>query len=164
MWGTVALMRQDGSLLTAGAQQVLILTDLADLAGTSEGTPLEGPLVAVDARGAREGLESICHLLGGLALDTGRVRRWMSSRGGFAVEGPTPWSPATFADPVRLTQTERARWCVEVGGDALSALHPRGTGDGGSPARCRIGTWPGCWRRLAGTWKNTWTNLSPSTF
>ena len=68
--------------------------------------------MAVDARGARESLESICHLLGGLTLDTGRVRRWMSSRGGFTVEGPTPWSRAAFADLVRLPQTERPRWCV----------------------------------------------------
>ena len=112
MRGGVTLTRQDGSLLTAGAQQVLILTDLTDLAGASVDTPLEGVLVAVDARGARESLESICHLLGGLTLDTGRVRRWMSSRGGFTVEGPTPWSRAAFADLVRLPQTERARWCV----------------------------------------------------
>ena len=110
--GSVTLTRQDGSFLKAGAQQVLILTDLTDLAGVSVDTPLEGVLVAVDARGARESLESICHLLGGLTLDTGRVRRWMSSRGGFTVEGPTPWSRAVFADLVRLPQTERARWCV----------------------------------------------------
>ena len=110
--GAMTLTRQDGSLLTAGAQQVLILTDLTDLAGANVDTPLEGVLVAVDARGARESLESICHLLGGLTLDTGRVRRWMSSRGGFTVEGPTPWSRAAFADLVRLPQTERARWCV----------------------------------------------------
>lgn len=112
MRGAVTLTRQDGSLLTAGAQQVLILTDLTDLAGANVDTPLEGVLVAVDARGARESLESICHLLGGLTLDTGRVRRWMSSRGGFTVEGPTPWSRAAFADLVRLPQTERPRWCV----------------------------------------------------
>ena len=112
MRGAVTLTRQDGSLLTAGAQQVLILTDLTDLAGASVDTPMEGVLVAVDARGARESLEGICHLLGGLTLDTGRVRRWMSSRGGFTVEGPTPWSRAAFADLVRLPQTERARWCV----------------------------------------------------
>ena len=110
--GSVTLTRQYGSFLKAGAQQVLILTDLTDLAGVSVDTPLEGVLVAVDARGARESLESICHLLGGLTLDTGRVRRWMSSRGGFTVEGPTPWSRAAFADLVRLPQTERARWCV----------------------------------------------------
>lgn len=110
--GSVTLTRQDGSFLKAGAQQVLILTDLTDLAGVSVDTPLEGVLVAVDARGARESLESICHLLGGLTLDTGRVRRWMSSRGGFTVEGPTPWSRAVFADLDSLPQSERARWCV----------------------------------------------------
>mgnify|MGYP000837162962 CR=1 FL=1 len=112
MRGAVTLTRQDGSLLTAGAQQVLILTDLTDLAGANVDTPLEGVLVAVDARGARESLESICHLLGGLTLDTGRVRRWMSSRGGCAVEGPTDWSRAAFANLGCLPQSERARWCV----------------------------------------------------
>ena len=108
----MTLTRQDGSFLTAGAQQVLILTDLTDLAGASVDAPLEGVLVAVDARGARESLESICNLLGGLTLDTGRVRRWMSSRGGCAVEGPTHWSRAAFADLDRLPRSERARWCV----------------------------------------------------
>lgn len=112
MRGSVTLTRQDGSFLTAGAQQVLILTDLTDLAGASVDAPLEGVLVAVDARGARESLESICNLLGGLTLDTGRVRRWMSSRGGCAMEGPTHWSRAAFADLDRLPRSERARWCV----------------------------------------------------
>ena len=50
----MTLTRQDGSFLKAGAQQVLILTDLTDLAGVSVDTPLEGVLVAVDARVARE--------------------------------------------------------------------------------------------------------------
>ena len=110
--GSVTLTRRDGSFLTAGTRQVLLLTDLSDLAGAGVDTPLEGVLVAVDARGARESLESICSLLGGLTLDTGRVRRWMASRGGCAVEGPTHWSRAAFADLDRLPQSEQARWCV----------------------------------------------------
>ena len=110
--GSVTLTRRDGSFLTAGARQVLMLTDLSNLTGASVDATLEGILVAVDARGARESLESICNLLGGLTLDTGRVRRWMSSRGGCAVEGPTHWSRAAFADLERLPQSERARWCV----------------------------------------------------
>lgn len=110
--GSVSLTRRDGSFLTADARQVLILTDLSNLTGASADAPLEGILVAVDARGARESLEIICNLLGGLTLDTGRVRRWMTSRGGCAVEGPTHWSRAAFADLDRLPQRERARWCV----------------------------------------------------
>ena len=90
--GAVTLTRRDGSSLTAGARQVLSLTDLSNLTGASVDAPLEGILVAVDARGARESLETICNLLGGLILDTSRVRRWMTSRGGCAVEGPTHWS------------------------------------------------------------------------
>ena len=107
--GAVTLTRRDGSILTAGTRQVLLLTDLSDLSGASVDAPLAGILVAVDARGARESLQTICDLLGGLTLDTGLVRRWMASRGGCAVEGPTDWSRAAFANLGCLPQSERAR-------------------------------------------------------
>lgn len=110
--GSVSLTRRDGSCLTAGARQALILTDLSGITGASVNAPLEGVLVAVDARDARESLEIICNLLGGLTLDTVRVRQWMAGRGGCAVEGPTHWSRAAFADLDRLPRSERARWCV----------------------------------------------------
>ena len=110
--GAVTLTRRDGSALMAGARQVLLLTDLSGVVGASVDAPLEGVLVAVDARNARESLNTICTLLGGLTLDTGQVRRWMASRGGCAVEGPTDWSRAAFADLNRLPHSEQARWCV----------------------------------------------------
>ena len=110
--GAVTLTRRDGSALTAGPGQVLLLTDLSGVVGASAEVPLAGVLVAVDARNAKESLQTICHLLGGLTLDTNRVRQWMASRGGCAVEGPTPWSRAAFAQLERLPQKERARWCV----------------------------------------------------
>ena len=110
--GTVALTRRDGSVLRLGPRQVLLLTDLSGVAGASADGPLEGVLVAVDAQNARESLKTICGLLGNLSLDTGRVRRWMADRGGCAVEGPTDWSRAAFANLDCLPQSERARWCV----------------------------------------------------
>ena len=110
--GSMTLTRRDGSTLTAGARQVLLLTDLSGVVGASVDAPLEGILVAVDARNARESLNTICTLLGGLTLDTGQVRRWMAGRGGCAVEGPTDWSRAAFADLDRLPPGERERWCV----------------------------------------------------
>lgn len=110
--GAVTLTRRDGSALTVGPGQVLLLTDLSGVVGASAEVPLAGVLVAVDARNAKESLQTICHLLGGLTLDTNRVRQWMASRGGCAVEGPTPWSRAAFAQLERLPQKERARWCV----------------------------------------------------
>ena len=110
--GMLTLTRRDGSALRLGTRQVLLLTDLSDLSGASVDAPLSGILVAVDARGARESLQTICDLLGGLTLDTGRVRHWMASRGGCAVEGPSHWSQAAFADLDRLPRSERARWCV----------------------------------------------------
>ena len=110
--GTMALTRRDGSTLRLGARQVLLLTDLSGLAGARVDTPLAGILVAVDARGARGSLDTICDLLGGLNLDTGQVRRGMARREGCAVEGPTHWSRAAFADLDRLPRSEQARWCV----------------------------------------------------
>ena len=110
--GSMTLTRRDGSTLTAGARQVLLLTDLSSLTATRVDAPLKGVLVSVDARGARESLNTICTLLGGLTLDTGQVRRWMAGRGGCAVEGPTHWSRAAFADLDRLPHSEQARWCV----------------------------------------------------
>lgn len=57
--GTVTLTRRDGSALTAGARQVLLLTDASSLSAAKAGTSLEGVLVAVDARSARDSLEEI---------------------------------------------------------------------------------------------------------
>ena len=110
--GMVTLTRRDGSALRLGTRQVLLLTDISDLTDARVETGLKGVLVAVDARGARASLKAICDLLGGLALNTDQVRRWMVSRGGCAVEGPSHWSQAAFADLDRLPQSERARWCV----------------------------------------------------
>ena len=120
--GAVTLTRRDGSTLTAGARQVLLITDVSGLTGASADASLEGVLVAVDARNARESLNTICSLLGNLSLDTGQVRRWMDSRGGCAVEGPTHWSRAAFADLDRLPRGERARWCVWKSAELLYLL------------------------------------------
>ena len=110
--GMLTLTRRDGSALRLGTRQALLLTGISDLTDARVETGLKGVLVAVDARGVRESLKAICDLLGGLTLNTDQVRRWMVSRGGCAVEGPSHWSQAAFADLDRLPQSERARWCV----------------------------------------------------
>ena len=120
--GTVTLTRRDGSALTAGARQVLLLTDASSLSAAKVGTSLEGVLVAVDARSARDSLEALCALLGGLSLDTEQVRRWMASRNGCAVEGPSTWSRAVFANLDCLPQSEQARWCVWKSAELLYLL------------------------------------------
>ena len=122
--GTVTLTRRDGSALTAGARQVLLLTDASSLSAAKAGTSLEGVLVAVDARSARDSLETLCALLGGLSLDTEQVRRWMASRNGCAVEGPSTWSRAVFA-----------RWCVWKSAELLYLLSaPEGNAPNVLPA------------------------------
>ena len=127
--GSIALTRRDGSVLNLGPRQVLLLTDLSGLASARADDGLEGVLVAVDARSARESLAAICDLLGGLALDTGQVRRWMAVRGGCALEGPTHWSLAAFADLERLPRSEQGRWCVWKSVELLYLLSAGGTAD-----------------------------------
>ena len=139
--GAVTLTRRDGSALTAGARQVLLLTDLSGVVGASVDAPLEGILVAVDARNARESLNTICTLLGGLTLDTGQVRRWMAGRGGCAVEGPTDWSRAAFADLDRLPPGVRERWCVWKSVELLYLLS--------TPGRAEADTAPALEREAA---------------
>ena len=139
--GAVTLTRRDGSALTAGARQVLLLTDLSGVTGASADAPLEGVLVAVDARNARESLNTICSLLGGLTLDTGQVRRWMASQGGCAVEGPSDWSRAAFAHLDRLPSGEQARWCVWKSVELLYLLS--------APGRAEADTAPALEREVA---------------
>ena len=136
--GMVTLTRRDGSVLRLGTRQVLLLTDISDLTDARVETGLKGVLVAVDARGARASLKAICDLLGGLALNTDQVRRWMVSRGGCAVEGPSRWSQAAFADLDRLPQSERARWCVWKSVELLYLLSARGN---------QRRKWSRCWIR-----------------
>ena len=131
--GSITLTRRDGRILKPGARQVLLLTDLSGLASAGADGGLEGVLVAVDARNARESLQTICKLLGNLSLDTGQARRWMAGRGGCAVEGPSHWSRAAFADLERLPRSERARWCVWKSVELLYLLSAGGTG---GPAPC----------------------------
>ena len=158
--GSMTLTRRDGSTLTAGARQVLLLTDLSSLTATRVDAPLKGVLVSVDARGARESLNTICTLLGGLTLDTGQVRRWMAGRGGCAVEGPTHWSRAAFADLDRLPSGEQARWCVWKSVELLYLLSAPEKVETG-PRRWS-GRLPGRWRTPAGTWRSIWTSPLPS--
>ena len=110
--GSVTLTRRDGSALTAGTRQILLLSDSSSLADARIHAPLAGVLVTVDARKASDSLKTLCALLGKRSLNTGRVRNWMTSRGGCAVEGPGDWSRAVFANLDRLPQSEQTRWCV----------------------------------------------------
>lgn len=154
--GSITLTRRDNTILTASVRQVLLLTDLSDLSGASVDAPLAGILVAVDARGARESLQTICDLLGGLTLDTGRVRHWMASRGGCAVEGqptgagrPLP----TWAVSPRVSVRAGAcgnRWSCSI----CSAIRKN--------RRTQLWRWNvrrrGGWLRSAGIWRSTWTS------
>ena len=132
--GSVTLTRQDGSFLKAGPQQVLLLTDLAGFTGANVDAPLEGVLVAVDARAPRESLKK--HLQSAGRFDPGY-------RPGAAVDGhpgrlrgsrPHALEPGSLCRPGQPSQKRAGTLVrVEVGGTALSALHPGGTGEGCTP-------------------------------
>ena len=110
--GRLTLERRDGAGLSAGARELLLLSDASGLAAARFEGPAAGILVAVDGADARESLRAVCRLLGGLELDTGRVRRRMEARGGCALVGSTAWSQAAFDHLDRLPPAERGRYCV----------------------------------------------------
>ena len=92
--------------------------------------------MAVDARSARESLETICVLCWGASL-------WTQSRcgdgwpAGAAApwRGPAHWSRAAFANLDRLPQSEQARWCVWKSVELLYLLSaPEGTAQNVLPA------------------------------
>ena len=129
--GSMTLTRRDGSTLTAGARQVLLLTDLSSLTAVRVASLLEGILVAVDARNARESLQTICGLLGNLSLDTGQVRRWMAGRGGCTVEGPTyHLHPEPPGLPLRHHLQGELPPPVRPAGPRLATATADGTGGG----------------------------------
>ena len=111
--GMVTLTRRDGSVLRLGTRQVLLLTDISDLTDARVETGLKGVLVAVDARGARESLKTICRLLGRFGLEHGA-----RCGGGWPAGAAAPWRvPLPGARRPLLTwivcpRSERARWCV----------------------------------------------------
>ena len=133
--GRVILARRDGTALAAGGREVLLLTDISDLESARIDGGAAGILVAVDARGARKSLDTLCGLLGGLALDTGRVREWMARRRGCAAIGGTAWSRGVFEQLERLPAAEQGRYCAWKSVELLYLLSaPEERGQAEEPA------------------------------
>ena len=132
--GAVTLIRRDGPPLTVRDREILLLTDASALVSAEIHAPLAGVLVAVNARGARESLHTLCGLLGGLALDTGRVRHWMETQGGCAAIGKTAWSQAAFEQMEALPPGEQGRYCVLKSVELLYLFcAPEGQGEASRP-------------------------------
>lgn len=110
--GTVSVIKKDGQRLSADHRSILLLSSVSSLREVRIVGPLSGILVSVDAACARESLQTICSLLGGLALDTKQVRRQMAERDGCALIHATPWSQAVFSYIEGLPPNEQGRYCA----------------------------------------------------
>lgn len=110
--GGLILERTQGRTLRAEAGEILLLSDHSSLRGARIEGALEGLLVAVDARSARESLGRLCALMGGLELDIRQVRRRMGEQEGCALLRGLPWSRALFAFLEGLSPEEQGRYCV----------------------------------------------------
>lgn len=73
---------------------------------------LAGELVTIDTAAARQSLDRLCALLGGLQLDTRQVGELMRAHDGCAVIRDTAWSDAVFAALPPLPTMDRARYSV----------------------------------------------------
>ena len=125
--GSVTLTRRDGTSLTAGRQEVLVVTDSSSVSAAQVDAPLAGVLVAVDARRARESLEQLCGLLGGLSLEPAQVRRRIEEQQGCVSIGQSDWSRAVFTQLELLPAAEQCRYCVLKSVELLYLLCMRRT-------------------------------------
>ena len=94
-----------------GAGGVYLLSHAGEIRSFQISGDLRGILVAVDAKAARESFSAACAAMG-LRLDTGRVRRRMEERHGFAVLPETPWTRSTFACLEGLPEEAQGCYCV----------------------------------------------------
>ena len=128
--GTLTLELERGSV-SAGARDVLLLSDVSNVTSAQVEGPFAGILVAVDAKNARGILKRLGPLGGGLELATGRAGQYMRGRGGIEVLRATAWSRAVFESADSLPTSEQGRYCTLK---AVELLYLLSAGvDGGAP-------------------------------
>ena len=106
-------------LVLAGPAQIQCLRVLRER--------LNGVLVEVDAVLARDGLEKLGQLLGGMRFHLRRSEDLLCRYDGCTSVGDTPWSEAVFAALGELPAKERERYCALK---AAELLYLFGNGDG----------------------------------
>lgn len=129
--GRLTLQLFQGPLCAMEAPGVFLLSDSSGLRSCQCSTDLGGILVTVDAAAARDSLQAICSALW-IELDTGGVRKIMSSRNGCAILMNTPWTKSFFDAFHELSETSQERYCVFKSVELLYLLCEKNTADAGA--------------------------------
>ncbi len=126
--GRLILDRTRDRRLAAAGREILLLSDAETILDARIPGQLDGVLVSVDARQARESLRRLCELMGGLSLDTSQARRFMARHEGCAVLPAAPWSHAVFEELCALPEEEQGRYSVFKTVELLYLLCSGGAG------------------------------------
>lgn len=113
----------DGHHVSLGEREILLLSDLSKIQSISRiKEPMGGILIAVNAPQARGSLSQLCTLMGGLELDTLRVKELMCCQQGCMVIPQTSWSEVIFRTCKGLTVEQRGRYCTFMAVELLYLL------------------------------------------
>lgn len=110
--GALMLRRRQGSLLTAGGRDILLLSDCASIRSAQIAAPLDGVLVAVSGREISPSQDYLRPLLGKMLPYFSRLGSRMADRDGCALFQSAPWSRTVFSALDTLSTEEQGMYCT----------------------------------------------------
>ena len=110
--GGMVLGRRQGNPITIGRHDILLTSDVKALEYLRISTPLEGIMVAIDNRKAKESLGVLSQLLGNPEVYGSRMKELMRERKGCALIRGISWSQNGFAILKDLPEEQQGRYCI----------------------------------------------------
>ena len=110
--GALMLRRRQGSLLTTGGRDILLLSDCSSIRTAQIAAPLDGVLVSVTGRDVSPNQDYLFNLLGEMRHYFSRLGARMAEREGCALLQAAPWSRTVFAALDSLSTEEQGMYCV----------------------------------------------------
>ena len=121
--GEVRIDMQDGRIIQIEGRDILLLSDLSRVREVAfSGRRFRGVLVLVDGAAARESLDQLRALLGGLRLDIGQVGALMRSYGGCTAIRKSVWSESVFTVMEDMPADEGGQYCILKAAELLLLL------------------------------------------
>ncbi len=109
--GRIAVQLAHGPSRMTEDQGVLLLSDVSYIRSFQISGDLKGILVSVDAKAARESLDTVCSTMG-LVPHISRIRERMAGQLGCVSLRNTPWTRAMFHCLPSLPEETQGRYCV----------------------------------------------------
>ena len=110
--GALMLRRRQGSLLTVGGRDIMLMSDCSSILSAQIAAPLDGVLVSVDSAKAARSREMLCMLMGEMHHYLGLLGQRMNDHGGCVLLQAAPWSRSVFTTLETLSPEEQSTYCV----------------------------------------------------